>query len=401
MYCQFSILEEPHVNLSALLRGSVQFHAEPQLVATSSLSGQTSVVTEHDLRLLKRIPSGSWLTAALAEPALDFDRLYTLAVNGLVVTDSMEDNLQELRRRDEQLSTQQWNPQAAIFHFATRWRDVSLPLNFPKDPAGLTSPYEKSRSETYERFLAAHGDPPGHFYSIPSPMRILPLTIPANKSALCEVLAKRKTTRVFDSEEEMGAEQFSSLIYYVYGCHGYSVAHYPTCIGLKKTSPSGGSLHPIEVYPLIINVAGIDPGLYHYSVKDHSLELLEILEVDSARQLADQFTAGQKYPQWASALFIMTARFYRNYWKYRSHTKAYKVVCMDAAHLSQTFYLVCADLGLGAFVTAAINDANIEERLHIDSVSEGVIAISGCGIPLEDNSLDPEFLSYIPRSTVI
>src|SRR5205085_9770337 len=77
--------------------------------------------------------------------------------------------------------------------------------------------------------------------------------------------------------------------------------------------------------------------------------------------------------------FILTARFYRNHWKYRRHQKAYAGLLMDAAHLSQTLYLVSTELNLGAFVTIAINARDIEERLGIDGVTEGVIAMTGCG----------------------
>jgi hypothetical protein len=52
---------------------------------------------------------------------------------------------------------------------------------------------------------------------------------------------------------------------------------------------------------------------------------------------------------------------------------------MDAAHLSQTLYLVSADLKLGAFVTMAINGRDIEDRLGLDGVTEGVVAMTGCG----------------------
>jgi nitroreductase len=82
---------------------------------------------------------------------------------------------------------------------------------------------------------------------------------------------------------------------------------------------------------------------------------------------------------------------------------------MDAAHLSQTFYLVATELGLGPFVTAAINGSDIEEDLGLDGVSEGAIAICGCGVPargtrsLEAEVLDlsPEYLPYTPRVTDI
>lgn len=44
---------------------------------------------------------------------------------------------------------------------------------------------------------------------------------------------------------------------------------------LVKTYYSAGNRHPIEVYPVVAAVKGVEPGLYHYNVKDHSLELLK------------------------------------------------------------------------------------------------------------------------------
>jgi nitroreductase len=73
---------------------------------------------------------------------------------------------------------------------------------------------------------------------------------------------------------------------------------------------------------------------------------------------------------------------------------------MDAAHLSQTLYLVATELGLGAFITAAINNVDIEERLGIDGYREGVLAVCGFGRPAAERSaFDPEFLPFVPRET--
>src|SRR5262249_6768642 len=154
-------------------------------------------------------------------------------------------------------------------------------------------------------------------------------------------------------------------LYYVWGCQGH-LPMLDRVVALKKTSPSDGSLHPIEVYPLLINVEGVQAGLYHYDVECHSLELIRGLSREDGSALANRFTANQSYPRWAQAIFVMTARFARNYWKYRRHEKTYSVLLMDAAHLSQTFYLVCTELGLGSFVTAAINGGDIEESFSLD-----------------------------------
>lgn len=147
------------------------------------------------------------------------------------------------------------------------------------------------------------------------------------------------------------------------------------------------------------DVDGVEPGLYHYDVARHALEPVAALPAADVSELAVRLAAGQPYAGDAHALVVLTSRFGRNFWKYRQHDRAYAVLLMDAGHLSQTFYLVCADLGLGAFVTAAINGADAEEALGIDGFSEGAIALCGCGRPGPESPLDPPFLPFVPGET--
>jgi SagB-type dehydrogenase family enzyme len=164
---------------------------------------------------------------------------------------------------------------------------------------------------------------------------------------------------------------------------------------LKKTSPSGGSQHPVEVYPLVRAVEGLQPGLYHYGVENHELELVESHTREEVAELILEVTAGQAHFATAQVLFLMTARFARNFWKYAAHAKAYRVLLLDAAHLSQTLYLVCAELGLGAFVSAAINEHNIDRRLRLQPFTEGAILVSGCGRPVPSER-EPQYRAHTP-----
>ena len=68
---------------------------------------------------------------------------------------------------------------------------------------------------------------------------------------------------------------------------------------------------------------------------------------------------------------------------------------MDAGHLIQTRYLLAAELGLGAWVTLAINAREIERRLRLDGVREGVLAMTGCGPPSGEPS--PIDIPFRPR----
>ena len=207
---------------------------------------------------------------------------------------------------------------------------------------------------------------------------------------LLSTLVNRKTVRDFATQQKTTLDDVASLLDLVWGTLG--VVGEGGNLVVKKTSPSAGALHPTEVYPLVLRVEGLEPGIYHYRVADRDLETLETMDLSRAEDLADLFCAGQFYPRGAHVLFIMCTRFERNFWSYRKHPKAYRTLLLDVGHLSQTFYLVCTALGLGPFFTSAINDIDIDRELGLDSSKQSAIGICGCGIPADKLifSLSPE-----------
>ena len=193
----------------------------------------------------------------------------------------------------------------------------------------------------------------------------------------------------------LSLDELATVLRYVWGCHGVHEVT-PELTIVKKTSPSGGSQHPVEVYPLVRAVEGVEPGLHHYAVDAHELELLEPLRGEDAADLVVELTAGQEHFRAAHVLFLLTARFARNFWKYQAHAKAYRVLLFDAAHLSQTLYLVCTHLGLGAFVSAAVNEQDIDRRLGLPAFTEAAILVCGCGRPIPSDR-EPPFRQFAPR----
>ena len=381
------------LDIGQLLGGVARTTAVPQLHAISILRGQEYELTEDELAALVEIPT-RWveiddLPDAPASLVADFAR------RGLVVTDAPAGDEAELRRRDDALAAGQWNIYGALYHSLTRWRDVDVPF------ADIVGSEEEVIGGAVEQFAELHGPPPPHFHHAPHATDVHELPLVERHGGLYDALAKRRTARVFEEHRPLTGDELATLLYYVYGVHGYSRVT-GDIVGLRKTSPSGGGLHPLEVYPLLVDVDGYASGLYHYAAGAHSLELVSELEPAEAAEAARFLTGGQAYFANAAALFFLTARFYRSFWKYRRHEKAYGVVLMDAGHLSQTFYLVCAELGLGAFVTSAINSGNLDDRLGIDGFTEGAIAVNGCGRAVARSSyLQPRFVRYVPRETRI
>ena len=387
VYVFFHCLDGPIPELAAFLRGEVRLVRGRQLNAISLLRGEECPISEDDLGLALSIPSHDWVD--IAEE--DAERVGDLARKGVLVTDAEDPELAELRARDEALSAADWNVYGALHYLMTKWSGVDL----------RRSPDEGEFPAITEQvlvdFIAERGEPPDPFYSLAEPLAVQELPLIERDGGLYDVLARRKTTRGFDRAARMTIEELSLVLRQVWGCQGTApIVGDLYCI--KRTSPSGGGLHPIEAYPIVSGVDGIDPGIYHYNVRDHSLELMEQLGDEEAVKLAADFTCGQNYFGTAHVSTVMTARFPRNHWKYPEQQKAYPVILMDAAHLSQTHYLVAADLGLGAYVTLAINTREIEERLGLDGVTEGVVAMVGCGKQRPQGSpFEPRFVPYVPR----
>jgi SagB-type dehydrogenase family enzyme len=106
---------------------------------------------------------------------------------------------------------------------------------------------------------------------------------------------------------------------------------------------------------------------------------MRALSLDEAKALASRFVAGQAYFADVPVLVIQASRFGRNFWKYRNHAKAYRALILDIGHLSQTLYLAATELGLAAFITAAINEVDIEQAFGLDPLEEGPLAVCGFG----------------------
>jgi putative peptide maturation dehydrogenase len=374
-YVCFFSEDFPFLDIAQLLRGRVEQVVRRQVGAFSILRGETVELTTDELEFVLATPSTEWVEST------DEELARSLGLRGVLLVDEPEGELAELRRRDEQLTALNWNLESAVYHFIARWRGVDL----REQDGDLLPPSD----EAVQEFVSEYGMPPPAFHAVGGERIELPAG--DREGELYDVLLRRRTARSFDPDRSMPLEELATVLRYVFGYQGFArlLGEITT---LKRTSPSAGGFHPIEAYPLLLRVEGVDPGLYHYDGREHVLERLVSMDRSAGRALAARLVCGQTYFADAHALVILAARFERAFWKYRNHPKALAALLMDSAHLSQTLYLVCTELGLGAFVTAAINNADAEEELGLDGYRDGVLAICGFGLPAEQPSpFDPTF----------
>lgn len=141
-----------------------------------------------------------------------------------------------------------------------------------------------------------------------------------------------------------------------------------------RTVPSAGGLYPIETYPVINNVTGLEIGLYHYDIQEHSLNLLK--EGDFKGKVTEG-CLGQNMVFASAVNFIWTAMIGRSQWKYLQ--RCYRYIYLDAGHIGQNFYLIAEALGLGACTIGALYDDELNHLLEIDGTNETTIYVGVVG----------------------
>lgn len=275
-----------------------------------------------------------------------------------------------------------WSP-AALYHFSSRWDGVLARDDVPVDRAGASSAFARSQQAFAER-AAQRGAPPDHRLRHGDDARALDL--PAwDTDEFDALLRARETHRLFRTDRPLSLEQVARLLGRSFGVLGEAPLG-GGLTALRKSSPSGGGMHPVEAYALALDVEGLAPGWYHYRADQHRLAPMLALDQDAARERVTRYAAGQRYFASAPLVVALAPRFPRHHWKYPQHAKALRVILLEAGHLGQSFYLAATHEALGAFFTCAINEADLDRDLGFDGVSQGCIALLGAGWPGEEGA---------------
>ena len=153
-----------------------------------------------------------------------------------------------------------------------------------------------------------------------------------------------------------------------------------------RAAPSAGALYPIETYVVVRAVETIPQGIFHFNVKNFTLELLK----DGSSCVHDLFEATfyQEMVRLAAVNFVWSAIIQRSAFKY--YERAYRYIYEDVGHISENLQLACAALDkIGCTANGAFYDDRVASLLDLDITKEPVLlmasvgAVSGVGF-LED-----------------
>jgi SagB-type dehydrogenase family enzyme len=184
---------------------------------------------------------------------------------------------------------------------------------------------------------------------------VLPRPSPVSMS-LEEAILSRSSGRRF-APRPLAAADLAALLHLANGMR-------PSAQGEpRRNAPSSGNLGSVEIFPIVLDVAGIDPGIYHFDTVAH--ELAQLTPGSFRAWLRERVFYQLEFAEAAVAL-VLTSAIGRLAVKYGQ--RAYRLSMLDVGHVSENIYLVGTALGLEACATAGFIDDELDAALGLDGV---------------------------------
>lgn len=264
-----------------------------------------------------------------------------------------------------------WDKLSQLFHLGTA---ATLPRGVTPEPEA-----EQLRYLEYCRSLSA--TTPADQFSYRRGERSVSLAgreAPASMRGLVDILGRRASSRTL-GRTPIELDELALVVSETFRYRPHDQAAQDerrlTIQGVRRSSPSGGSLQSCEAYVIAFSVNGLEPGLYHYWSDTDALGRLGDVpkDPDLFMMMGAQAAAAD-----LSAAILITCRFDKLWWKYPS-SRALRVAYMDAGHLSQTAQVVATGLGLRTWVTGYFFDPQVREYLQVNDTPQHPLLLVGLG----------------------
>jgi SagB-type dehydrogenase family enzyme len=186
---------------------------------------------------------------------------------------------------------------------------------------------------------------------------VISLPKPETKGAMSleETISKRRSVRSF-STKELSLKQISQLLWAAQGItepkRGF------------RAAPSAGALYPLEIY-LIKN-----DGVFHYEVKNHSIEKVSDEDVRSKIVRA---AWGQSFIGQAPVSIVISAVKSRVTNRYGSRGNRY--IDIEVGHAAENLHLQAVVLGLASVPIGAFTDDEVKKILGLPRDTDPIYII--------------------------
>ncbi|MFC2149383.1 SagB/ThcOx family dehydrogenase [Candidatus Auribacterota bacterium] len=257
-------------------------------------------------------------------------------------------------------------------------RDGASMNIFPKYQEASKLGYSIFSNTAMRKDVSPRGEE-GNVYSV---QKEIPLSedITLGRKLLENVIKSRKEVKSF-SGDGISFNDLSSILFFGDG------VTYSRDYGFKKfgfrAAPSAGALYPTEMYVAVMNVSGLEKGIYRYDVEENDLELLN--KGDFSRQLSAISFNG--YLEDFDAVMIVTSVPYKSTARYR--LRGYRYCYLDAGHIEANMDIAAESLGIGTKVAGGFIDKALKDLLGIKGKEEFPVFMYFVGKVKEWGSPDP------------
>jgi SagB-type dehydrogenase family enzyme len=237
-----------------------------------------------------------------------------------------------------------------VLILAAAWAALLFLRNATDISAQEKNPSEGEEMKTSE---SSQKSPAGDPFELPEPKL-------SSKTSVEEALSERRSVREY-SKDSLSIEEISQLLWAAQGI---------TVKWGGRTAPSAGALFPLEIYVVVGEVKGLQPGLYHYDPGKHSVTR----KVDGdLRERLTQAALYQDEITRAPATFVITAVYERTMKKYKQRGIQY--VHMEVGCAGENIYLQAESMGLGTVFIGAFEDEEVKKALRITEEPLGIMPV--------------------------
>lgn len=285
---------------------------------------------------------------------------------GMLVTDDDKDHAY-LGNSERIFDEHNWH-EPLLFH----WHTNRYPkLDYYNDPRD-----EKDQA-MMRQYLSSEA-PPSNYKDYPGGLEIpLKKNVSKAQCPLNEVMGDGSVACT--STDAMGLKSLDDLSWFTYLAFGQTRVRQMQLTGqhVAKTSPSGGSRHPTEIYAFVLSNAELEQGLYHYNVRNHSLRLLRT--GDHRAFIQDNIIIHADRPSFEpTVVFLYSTIFERSMHRYRE-SRSYRVVHNDIGHLMQTAAYLAKAGGCHSYGGYSLKDTVVDRFIKIDGILESSMAYTVIG----------------------
>ena len=174
------------------------------------------------------------------------------------------------------------------------------------------------------------------------------------------------------SAAPMNIERLASLLFFTAGVTKRKA--YPGGgVMYFRAAPSTGALYQTEVYVVAADVAGLPPGIYHFSPGDFVLRRLRDGDFRGALAIAAADEGMARQP----ATLILSGIYWRNTWKYQA--RGYRHLFWDSGSMLANLLAGATALDLPARAVTGFVDLEVNGLLGLDAEKEGALCLVPVG----------------------